>query len=444
MFLKKLIRIIVGVVIVLLVLAIVLLKPVDDTAIEEQPFYTSTLKQASTFSANKITSTTGWRAAWAAINITPKHTMPMAGYAPRSQFDAVHDSIFIRVLALNNGATTCFIISSDLLIFPPALREKLTSTLSSNRYLYFTATHAHSSLGSWDNSTIGNLILGSYREGWIDSLTKQLNNSFQLLEQQLKPAQLQFFKVNAAEYVENRLDPEHGAVDGYLRGLSIHRSDGTNGLFVTYAAHPTNISHLSRVLSGDYPSALIQQAEKSGYAFAMFGAGSIGSHRARYTDEKEFVFCDSLGRRLFRRIHKAAQQAVVDSTISVGHVAVSYGPSQLHLLQSFALRDWVFRSVFRPLRGNIDVMKIGNVLFLGMPCDFSGEITTTRQLDSLANANGEHLLITSFNGDYVGYITDDRHYGFTEQEEVMALNWVGPHFGRYYGELTETIIRRAH
>jgi len=85
------------------------------------------------------------KTSWSVINITPKSAMPMAGYAPRNHFDKVHDSIYVRILAIDNGDIQSFIISADLLLFPPALKDKVAEQLrqkKSKRFLYFTATHA--------------------------------------------------------------------------------------------------------------------------------------------------------------------------------------------------------------------------------------------------------------------------------------------------------------
>jgi hypothetical protein len=86
-------------------------------------------------------------------------------------------------------------------------------------------------------------------------------------------------------------------------------------------------------------------------------------------------------------------------------------------------------------------MKIGNLIFLGTPCDFSGEIYVRDGLGQLAERQGNKLLITSFDGDYVGYITYDDHFGHSEQEEIMAMNWVGPHYGNYFSQIVQKLIQ---
>jgi hypothetical protein len=432
-----------GVIGSLTLLAVSLIGPVDNSSLEQKRFYTSTMERLGAWTPVVHRPITELKAAWSKINITPKAPMPMAGYAPRNHFDSVHDSIYIRILAVDNGGIKCFIISADLLIFPPALKNKILQRQEHDRFLYFTATHAHSSLGAWDDSVIGNLILGSYDDPWLDSLTNKIYSAMDLALARLKPATINYFEADANEYVENRLEPEQGRVDGMIRGLQISRNDGSKGLLISYSAHPTNISHLSLALSGDYPSSLVRAAERTDFSFAMFASSTIGSHRVKGIPETEFAMCDSLAERLYKKVSNAKILPIHDSTISTSVIQVDYGPSQLHILQDYKVRDWAFKLLFRKLSGDIRYLKIGNVILLGTPCDFSGEIYVRDDLGEIAASQKEKLFITSFNGDYVGYITFDDHYGKSEQEEVMAMNWVGPHFGSYYSQIVKKIIERS-
>jgi len=442
--LKKLLRWLVGILLFLIILTVSLIGPVDFTPLDEQPFFQNTMKELDEIQPIHHSGKSPLKTSWAAINITPHSPMPMAGYAPRDHFDSVHDSIYVRVLGIDNGTVQCFVISADLLLFPPALKNKIEAKISNrNQFLYFTASHAHSSLGAWNDTVIGNLILGNYNDKWVDSLAIKILASMEKISISMRPSSVSYFETDAKEYVENRIS-EKGEVDGFIRGFKITRDDGTKALFATYSAHPTNISHLSRELSGDYPNSLIKKAESSGYNFAMFGAGMVGSHRVKWMEEREFVMCDTLAVRLFRKIQTSAHDTIVvdASDISTATFPLQYGPSQLHVLQKFKVRDWAFRGLFTKLTGEIKYLRIGNIVMLGTPCDFSGEIFTRNGLGKIAEAKKEKLFITSFNGEYVGYITFDDHYGHSEQEEVMAMNWVGPFYGEYYSRVIKKILEK--
>ena len=74
---------------------------------------------------------------------------------------------------------------------------------------------------------------------------------------------------------------------------------------------------------------------------------------------------------------------------------------------------------------------------VGMPCDFSGELTP--ELDAYAKSKRLNLMVTSFNGHYTGYITEDSHYDL-EEYETITMGWFGPFNGAYLQEVTRDII----
>ncbi len=432
-------------------LAALLFTPIDTEPIEEKSFYKKTMQAIDQLELYRSKPVSITQTGWFKINITPSFPMHMAGYAPRDHFDAVHDSVFIRGLIVSNGNAKVYFISADLLIFPPVLKEmilkeysdKYPSSISNgSSNFYFMASHAHSSLGTWDDSLVGRLILGSFNEEYWSGISKKVINAVETTEKKLIPSKIYYLEPDASDLVENRLDYQNGAVDGKIRSLKIVRNDSTKALMMTFSAHPTNISHLSLTLSGDYPNALIKRAEQD-VDFAMFGTGMVGSHRVKGMTKKEFEMCDELAEKLYSKIESSSLLAIPDSlSITQGNIPVEYGKSQMHVFQKFAVRDWAFNTLLRPLHGGINYCKMGPILFLGTPCDFSGEIFREDKLGEFAEAHGEKLFITSFNGDYTGYITYDKHYGHTEQEEVMALNWVGPGFGKYYSDVIKKLVEK--
>lgn len=441
---RALLRWIISIIVFLLVVALLLFSPIDSSPIEEKSFYQKTLAALDTFRLVDKPASTETKTAWFKVNITPSAPMPMAGYTPRDHFDAVHDSLFVRGLIISNGNTKVYFISADLLIFPPSLKEKIIQAYpAKDAVYYFMASHAHSSLGTWDNSIVGNLILGSYNDDFWNEVTRHIVTKLKDAEARLVTSRVYYLEPDAKEFVENRLDYQNGAVDGKIRSIKIIRSDSSKALWMTFSAHPTNIGHLNLTLSGDYPNALIKRAEQD-FDFAMFGTSMVGSHRVKGMEKKEFEMCDELAEKLYTKIQSASELKLNDSlSMSIASIPLGYGKSQMHVFQKFAVRDWAFRGLLRPLQGNITYCKLGPILFLGTPCDFSGEIFIEEKLGALAEARGEKLFITSFNGDYTGYISYDKYYGNSEQEEVMALNWVGPHFGKYYSDVIKKIIAKS-
>jgi hypothetical protein len=77
---------------------------------------------------------------------------------------------------------------------------------------------------------------------------------------------------------------------------------------------------------------------------------------------------------------------------------------------------------------------------LGTPCDFSGEFNAS--LDSLAHRTGVQVIVTSFNGGYIGYLTPGKYYEI-DHYETRLMNWYARGTGDYVRECLEKLIVAA-
>ncbi|MCE2996412.1 MAG: neutral/alkaline non-lysosomal ceramidase N-terminal domain-containing protein [Cyclobacteriaceae bacterium] len=442
---KRFIKWLLGMVLFVLALAVSLIAPIDYTPLAEQPFHQTMMEglQRSTLpSSTKQPIEIGW----SKFNIIPSYSMPMAGYTPKDKYESIHDSVYCRVLAIRQGTATYFVVSADLMLFPPVIKERIENELqkqNKNYFIYLTATHTHSSLGGWDPSAIGRITLGKYHDEWVANISQQIVDHLEVALQSAKPSRLSYFEEDATEYVENRLDGTNGKVDGKLRGIEFTRSDSSRGVLVSYSAHPTTVELLSRIISGDYPNALTDRLEQKA-DFAVFMAGMVGSHRLKGVTGTDFQRIDSAADRLHHKIEIAPRSPLTDSiAITSAHIPIGFGASQLRIATDWKVRNWAFSSLVGPLQGELTVLQLGNILLIGTPCDFSGEIFVNKELEALAARQGKKMIITSFNGNYTGYVTDDRYYAAGNEEEVMALNWVGPYFGEYYSEMITHLITKT-
>jgi neutral ceramidase len=77
---------------------------------------------------------------------------------------------------------------------------------------------------------------------------------------------------------------------------------------------------------------------------------------------------------------------------------------------------------------------------VGTPCDFSGELV--KPIENESKNKNINLMINSFNGCYIGYITNDKWYDKTDINtyETYTMNWFGPYNGQYISELIKKII----
>ena len=80
--------------------------------------------------------------------------------------------------------------------------------------------------------------------------------------------------------------------------------------------------------------------------------------------------------------HKGEEREMKNTTIEMHRVPLELSELQPKVLHDWRLRPWLFRGAFGEYPTFISVLRIGDIVFLGTPCDFSGEFNAS--LDSLA------------------------------------------------------------
>ena len=427
--------------------ALLLLAPIDRTPLEERKHYHTTMAILDSLKPLAYAPTTRLTAGWHRESLIPAQKTPMAGYKVRKEYGSIHDTLYVRALVLDNGAARVAFVSMDLLIVPPLLKKKLEELfperLPEIDFLYLSASHTHNGIGGWDNTIGGQLMTGDFNDEILDHLLKATFKAIKTASRYGKESSLNYFEVNAGQHVKNRLD-EHLPADEWIRGIEVIRDDSSRAILTTFSAHATNIPSHSLEISSDYPAFLNRSLEEKGYDFALFMAGTVGSHRLHTTDERSLHLVKKTGEDLSELLVSSKTTTPVgDSiTLSFARVPVQFGKSQMRLAKNIRLRNWAFNQFFAPLDGDLNYLAIGNIVFLGMPCDFSGEILMESNLYETAEQKGKKLIVTSFNGQYVGYITADHHYEHTKRAEVREMNWVGPYYGQYFREIIEKLLEK--
>ena len=97
-----------------------------------------------------------------------------------------------------------------------------------------------------------------------------------------------------------------------------------------------------------------------------------------------------------------------NTTIEMHRVPLEMSELQPKVFHDWRLRPWLFRGAFGEYPTFISVLRIGDIVLLGTPCDFSGEFNAS--LDSLAARENVFPIVTSFNGGYIGYVTPSKYY----------------------------------
>ena len=86
----------------------------------------------------------------------------------------------------------------------------------------------------------------------------------------------------------------------------------------------------------------------------------------------------------------------------------------------------------------LQTLRIGNLIWITTPCDFSGEYAL--QIKNSLAAKGFSANITSFNGSYVGYIIPGRYF-YLDEYEPKIMGWFGPNMGEYTVQLIRQLTQ---
>lgn len=447
-FLRKSTYVLFGLIGLVILLISVSLTSVDRTPYKETEYYEKMSQRLDSLDL-RLPATDGvFKAGWAKVNIVPSFPVDLAGYGVRGPFESVHDSLFVRTFVLDLNGKKVVLLNADILIMPPlvvsALYEKLPAAGFSKDQVYLSATHTHNAPGGWAGGWAGSFVAGKYNQEYCDFLVKQFLTSIQLAAANTEPAQMAYGEWIADQFVRNRLNYADSKIDPWLRCIKFKKNTGKEAILVTYSAHPNCLAIANHSLSRDYTGVLIDSLEqRSGYEFAVFMAGTVGSHSpALKENAKDFAQAQFVGEGLYNIIRTNHQGMKYDSVNKIGMhiIPLELRDPHMKLDKNIRVRPWVFKKLLGDWSCNIKVLQIGNVVMMGMPCDFSGELMP--DLEPVAKARNLNLVITSFNGGYIGYINVDKYYDH-DRMETRAMNWFGPYNQAYFTEIVQRVIGKT-
>ena len=421
--------------------------PVDKTPLIESRYYQlAQQKLDSLNSSYTLQDSKYFKAGWAKTNITPQYPLPLAGYGARKGVfvSTVHDSVWARGFVFDNGFNKSAIITLDLLIIPPAVTKALRILLPEIGYsqdqIFLSATHTHCSVGGWADSWIGTQFAGEYQNEIVNDLAIAIITTIKKAETNLVSAKVGYARYDASPFTRNRLVGEKGSRDTWLRVVKIQQESGAVALITTFAAHATVLSHRQMNYSRDYPGALVDSLENiTNVDFAAFCAGAVGSHSPVTKGGKSYNKIALLASNLKSLIGANVSSIPINKVQQSGTIRfdVPLRKPHIRVAANWRVRPWIFEKLTEVSPAYISLLRIGNIAFIGTPCDFSGELTAA--IDEKANALDLNVLVTSFNGGYIGYITKDEWYNLKEYE-TFVMNWFGPYNGAYFVNLIQRLL----
>ncbi len=427
------------------VLMLVLVGPVERTPASSED-YSDRMRRAldgiviDTLSAPQASFSVGF----AVVNMTPTWTTSTAGYGKRrgKPMEGIRDSVYVRAMVIDNGKKTIAIVSADLLIIPPIVTSQLDTALASIGFnlnnTYLGATHTHNSIGNWAEGAV-QFLYGDYDPRVVALIVRKIVESVRLASTNLVQSRMRAGMIAVPSAVRNRLI-RGGEVDNWLRVMEVIRADSSRLALLSYTAHATCLPSSDLQLSRDYPGRLVDTLESRGYTFAMFLAGAVASHGpAAPTGGDECI--DWMASELSNKYIRKRDQLKFtdDATLEMVRVPLPLSDPQLKIAKDIRVRSWFFRQAVGEYPAYITGLRVGNVMFMGTPSDFSGAFNP--QIDSIAVAEGFIPVVTSFNGGYIGYLTPEQYYDY-DHYETRLMNWYAPGTGEYVAECLTTLMEK--
>ncbi len=441
----------------LICLTVATLEPVDSAPYLKQPYYQGTLERLQQANSTNSVVTGELKAGFGRALLTPVggkggqgsndsfRAVPLAGYGARKGKPAVgvHDDVYVKAVAIQVNNRIGVMAGADALIIPREVADRATAQLRKElglgrEQIYFGATHTHSSLGGWGKGTVAESFAGPYNEALSQWFSAQLETAVRSAVDDLKPATLGSGSFMAPEFVRNRLVGTLGAVDPEFTFAVVKQSTGRVAVIGSYAAHATVLSAGNMEFSADYPGYWEREVEKATGGVALFLAGGVGSH-SPIPGAAGFEGAERMGKRLAELVRERLPLIGLTNVICFGFhgLEVELPPLHARLTDQVRLRPWVAKQLLPVSDGTfLQAFRLNNTVWISTPCDFSGELALG--IKDFANRKGFNAVITSFNGDYIGYVIPARYYHLSGYEPRL-MSFYGPATGEYLDDLARRL-----
>lgn len=441
-----------------LAIAVVCLDGVDYRPYLREKYYADTVARLQAAAATNSIVQGELEAGFGRALLTPKinapqdnasrgefRSLPLAGYGSRHGKPAqgVHDDLYVKAVALRVGHRLGVMVGMDALIVPAEVTDLAMEQLQheiglSRDQLYLSATHTHSSLGGWGEGKVAEAFAGGFQPGVRIWFANQIVAAVHEALADLKPAEIGEGRLPAPEFVRNRVAGDSGSVDPEFSYILLKQSAGKTAVLGSYAAHATVLSSDLLEFSADYPGYWQRAVEQATGGLAVFLAGGVGSH-APLPPEHGFAGAERMGQALAQKVLAQLQQLALTNSIAFGilGVEVSLPPTNVRLTDGLRLRPWLAREIL-PVRETtfLQAFRLGDSVWVSTPCDFSGELVLGIKAD--LRRRGINPVITSFNGDYIGYVILPKYYHL-DGYEPRTMSFFGPNVPDYFSDLIRSM-----
>jgi hypothetical protein len=427
--------------------------PTYSTGFEGTAYFNTTMASIDKNAKdNEITAQPGrLMVGWGVRDITPPAGVPMAGYSARKgTATGAHDDLHVKALALSDGKDYAVIVGADMLLVPPNVAEKVREEVAKQTPLtpndiLFGASHTHDGPGGFGPGIGAKITGGKFDprvpalliEGFTGAIVEAYNS--------LEPGRIAHSSIQADKFIRNRA--REAEVDPELSFLVAQQDRGPRYILMNFSAHPTTVGAKFMEFTAEYPGFLQAFVEKSTAATAAYLGGALGSMGPKAPEgDSDIARAQAMGESLGQLVVEAVQQlpeTAWENSADVNTVgtAIELPPFQMRIRQSWRVSPFLPRLLGLPSEGWMQAVRVGDLQFVGVPGDFSGEISA--QWKKWAADQGLDMWTSSFCADYVGYISPDKYYNgkdAIDDYETGLMSWTGPHQEEYFTTLMRHMV----
>lgn len=175
--------------------------------------------------------------------------------------------------------------------------------------------------------------------------------------------------------------------------------------------------------------------EAKGVDLALFFAGTVGSHsnkgegekfeKAKYIGE---TLADSAQVLLNRLDHTPVTELVAITTeLEIPKLQF------LRITDRLRLSPYIGQKLIPKMESvYLQGLKMNDLVWLALPYELSGEYGL--DLKNALELEGYDSVLSSFNGQYLGYVVPQKYY-YYDTYEARLMGWYGPSMGDYLMEL---------
>ncbi len=369
--------------------------------------------------------------------------IPLAGYGDRKlPVQGIHDSIFVKAVALQVEQDPIVFVGTDLLLVPMAVADSVYAILyrtngMTRDQIFFGATHTHSSIGASTAGYAGEKFGGSFQPKVVKWLSIQIVKTINQAITDLRPASIGYGHFEATEFVKNRMIGATGRLNDIFTFVSIRQDQGRSAVLGSFSAHATTLGASNLLFSGDYPGYWERKLESGTVDMAVFYAGTVGSHSNRSMGSG-FEKSQYIGEALADSVALYLNKVKLRDIISLTHftTVIDVPTMQVRVSDNLHLDEYIGHKLLPGINyPSIQGMKIDSFIWMTLPCELSGEYAI--DLINALQLEGYQSTFTVFNGSYLGYVVPAKYYHF-ENYESYLMGWYGPSMGDYIMELLYT------